>query len=558
MIAILSIFLVVLFAPGHVHSKCIAGELCWPDAQTWASFNRSVGGRMISVAPPASPCHDPNYDERACNAVRSGWNSPFWRTDQPGALQRTSWESFGEQRCLISSNRTAACFQGAVPIYAVNVTRAAHVQEAVKFASRHDLRIVIRNTGHDFLGRSTAVGALSIWVHHLQKIQFHESFKCGRGSDRGYSAVTVGAGIQWEELYRQAYQRKMILAGGGCSSVGAAGGYPQGGGQSFLSPLIGLSADNVLEYEVVTADGRLVKANACQNTDLFWALRGGGGGTFGVVLSATHRTFPALHTLVFAPHNFSAPDTTTFQGLLTLFTRLNPSLSDAGWSGYFFSTSQSLTLTFLLPNRNVSYASATLAPLLSYARENNIRIDGSLETYASYWDWHLQFQCGGQESCLGLNNLGVSDVFATRLIPRSLFNHEQDLLPKAMMRVMTELQVPATYAILGGGKVREPQDSAVNPAYRDGLWLLVSPLTWRDNATVAEMRAAANLVSQANKLFIDLTPGSGTYVNEADYNEPNWQQSFFGKNYPRLYHIKRRVDPINLFTCHHCVGSEFN
>ncbi|XP_024542658.1 uncharacterized FAD-linked oxidoreductase ARB_02478-like [Selaginella moellendorffii] len=279
MIAILSIFLVVLFAPGHVHPKCIAGELCWPDAQTWASFNRSVGGRMISVAPPASPCHDPNYDERACNAVRSGWNSPFWRTDQPGALQRTSWELFGEQRCLISSNRTAAYFQGAVPVYAINVTRAAHVQEAVKFASRHDLCIVIKNMGHDFLGWSTAVGALSIWVHHLQKIQFHKSFKCGRGSDRGYSAVTVGAGIQWEELYW------------------------------------------------------LVKANACQNTDLFWALRGGGGGTFGVVLSATHRTFPALDSLVFAPHNFSAPDTTTFQGL-TLFTRLNPSLFDAGWSGY--------------------------------------------------------------------------------------------------------------------------------------------------------------------------------------------------------------------------------
>ncbi|EFJ17110.1 hypothetical protein SELMODRAFT_421427 [Selaginella moellendorffii] len=340
--------------------------------------------------------------------------------------------------------------------------------------------------GHDFLGWSMAVGALSIWVHHLQKIQFHESFKCGRGSDHGYLAVTVGAGIQWEELYWQAYQRKMILAGGGCSSVGAAGRYPQGGGQSFLSLLIGLSPDNVLEYELLAASTSLLT-------------------------------------------KFSTPDTTSFQGLLTLFTRLNPSLSDAGWSGYFFSTSQSLTLTFLLPNRNVLYASTTLAPLLLYARENNIRIDGSLETYASYWDWHLQFQCGGQESCLGLNNLGVSDVFAMRLIPRSLFNHEQDLLPKAMMRVMTELQVPATYAILGGGKVREPQDSAVNPAYRDGLWLLVLPLTWQDNATVAEMSAAANLVSQANKLFIDLTPGSGTYVNEADYNEPNWQQSFFGR-----------------------------
>ncbi|EFJ04609.1 hypothetical protein SELMODRAFT_432249 [Selaginella moellendorffii] len=89
-----------------------------------------------------------------------------------------------------------------------------------------------------------------------------------------------------------------------------------------------------------------------------------------------------------------------------------------------------------------------------------------------------------------------------RLIPRSLFNHEQDLLPKAMMHVMTELQVPDTYAILGGGKLGEPQDSAMNPAYRNGLWLLVLPLTWQDSVMVAEMRAAMNLVSQSLKLDV--------------------------------------------------------
>jgi FAD/FMN-containing dehydrogenase len=72
----------------------------------------------------------------------------------------------------------------------------------------------------------------------------------------------------------------------------------------------------------------------------------------------------------------------------------------------------------------------------------------------------------------------------------------------------------------------------------------------------AEGEAARAGVGAAMKVIRDATPGTGSYVNETDYFEPDWQQSFWGENYQRLSEIKRRYDPEGLFYCHHCVGSE--
>ena len=82
------------------------------------------------------------------------------------------------------------------------------------------------------------------------------------------------------------------MLGGTCPTVGIAGGYTQGGGHSALSSLYGLSADNVLEWEVVTANGTQLTATSSSNQDLYWALSGGGGCTYGVVMSMTTKLYP--------------------------------------------------------------------------------------------------------------------------------------------------------------------------------------------------------------------------------------------------------------------------
>ena len=102
-------------------------------------------------------------------------------------------------------------------------------------------------------------------------------------------AIQVLGGDQWVDVYREADRQKVNIVGGNAQSVGAAGGYSLGGGHSSMSPAYGLAVDNILEVDVVLADGSLVTANKCQNQDLFWASRGGGGGSFGIVTRMVHQ-----------------------------------------------------------------------------------------------------------------------------------------------------------------------------------------------------------------------------------------------------------------------------
>ncbi|KAK7914628.1 hypothetical protein PG985_012331 [Apiospora marii] len=161
-------------------------------------------------------------------------------------------------------------------------------------AREHDIRVVIKSSGHDFQGRSTAPGALSIWVHHMQAISPRAApFRpqtCSFAIDE--DTVTVGGGAQMGAVYEELAKINRTVVGGASKTV-AVGGYLTGGGHSILAPRYGLGADQVLEMEVVTPMGDIVTANECQNQDLFWAMRGGGGSTFGVMTSVTMRTYPS-------------------------------------------------------------------------------------------------------------------------------------------------------------------------------------------------------------------------------------------------------------------------
>ncbi len=143
------------------------------------------------------------------------------------------------------------------------------------------MRVAIKASGHDYLGRSTARDSLLISTHLLQNISFYEDYKVGNVSQG--SAVTVGSGVFLSTLYQAAKAEGKIVIGGTAATVVAAGGYLQGGGHSALSPLLGLAADNVLrmfsglsvynlfdsslEFEVVTGNAQVVTADETQNSD---------------------------------------------------------------------------------------------------------------------------------------------------------------------------------------------------------------------------------------------------------------------------------------------------
>lgn len=132
-------------------------------------------------------------------------------------------------------------------------------------------------------------------THHIKSALKHDSNfmpdGCGAGAG---DTLTYGAGQQFQEMYDWAYANNFMVIGGGSGTVGASGGWVTGGGHSFASPTYGLGVDNVVQMRVVLPNGTYVTANRCQNQDLFFAMRGAGGGTFGVLMETTSKLHPAV------------------------------------------------------------------------------------------------------------------------------------------------------------------------------------------------------------------------------------------------------------------------
>lgn len=244
--------------------RCRPHEPCWPSQDTWAALNSSMDGVLTSVTPVGTVCHDPTFNDAACAVVQNMTGDSLWRVQQPGAVQWTNWEAWTEQNetCYLDLPRQAACKQGRVSLYSAVVEKVEHIQAAVKFAAQHNLRLAIKNTGHCFLGRSTAPDSLQISTFKMNSTKFVDDFHltgssaCGSSSKSMGSAVTIGAGVHLQALYAGAAAHNKSMVIGLSHTVGAAGGYIQGGGHSPLGPWKGMAADNVLEFTVVTADVR--------------------------------------------------------------------------------------------------------------------------------------------------------------------------------------------------------------------------------------------------------------------------------------------------------------
>jgi hypothetical protein len=144
-------------------------------------------------------------------------------------------------------NYTDTCEIGGYPTYVVNVTNVAQIQLAVNFARNLNLRLVVKNTGHDFNGKAAGKGALSIWTHWLKDKAFYPQYKAANGYVG--PAIKIGSGVQVWEAYEYAKANGVTVIGGEAITVGMGGGYTAGGGHSPLSSLYGMAADQVLAME---------------------------------------------------------------------------------------------------------------------------------------------------------------------------------------------------------------------------------------------------------------------------------------------------------------------
>ncbi|KAF8596579.1 FAD/FMN-containing protein [Ceratobasidium sp. AG-I] len=531
---------------------CTAFQKCWPSPTTWSSFNASINGRLVAPRPPAWPCHDPHYDEVGCAEAKVNWHDPFWRSDQTGAMQDPIWES---PNCDIGSPRNVTCKQGFVPTYSVVAHEAGDVVQAVKFAGKHRLRLVIKNTGHDYLGRSSGAGSLSIWTHKLTGMNFTDSFVAEGcpGKTPGVPAVTIGAAEVWLNVYRAAEEHNVTIVGGGARSVGAAGGWIQGGGHSPLGALYGMGVDNTLQFTVVKPNGKVVIANACQNKDLFWALNGGGGSTWGVTLDVTYKTHPPLTGIVGLGITLNTTSSQKLMELSSVLIRTLPNLTDDGLRGYgYWQAPKTLLLLLVHPNSlDVSATNNTLKPFWDWIAKNEgtqIRSYGTL--YPSFFAFF--------EAWVSDVAIAIPTILSSRLISRKALSIKSDELAQYVLGdqkfIVTEMN------IVGGGAVSkaDPESTSLNPQWRnDALVSWTFGGSWEDDTPNDQIEAIHKSVTKlTQKLGKIAGLEDAAYFNEADPREPQWKKAFFGPHYDRLLSIKRQVDPKGLFTCNRCVGSD--
>src|SRR5947209_5454328 len=246
----------------------------WPSQADWDQLDRDTGGRLVRVQSPLAVCAN-SPGSTACADVFTLLKNPYAIGDNVALTENLGWVD------AWTSEPSA---------YAIAAGDTQDVVVAVNFAREHNLRLVVKGGGHSYQGTSNAADSLLVWTRHMNAIELHEGVGAEGCTGNSQRAGTIEAGALWGHTYDAVCVKGgRYVQGGGCLSVGVAG-LIQGGGFGSFSKNYGMAAARLVQAEIVTANGLVKIANACINADLFWAIKGGGGGSFGVVTKLTLKT----------------------------------------------------------------------------------------------------------------------------------------------------------------------------------------------------------------------------------------------------------------------------
>jgi len=556
------------------------GDPAWPSPERWKQLADQVGGALVKVRSPFDECVAAPTGAACTHLLGKTAKNPYALGDDVALTQTFGWVD---------------AWKSSPSVYAVAARHTADVAAAVNFARQNALRLVVKGGGHSYQGTSNAADSLLVWTRKMNAITLHDAFVAQGCAQRAapVRAVSVGAGAIWSQVYDAVTTKAGgYVQGGGCMTVGVAGLIQSGGFGSF-SKQYGLAAASLLEAEVVTADGETRVANACSHPDLFWALKGGGGGSLGIVTRLTLRVHPLPEDFGAVNMTIKAASPAAFRRLVGLIVDFCAEhLVDPHWGEQIrFFPRDVLGIAMVFQGLTRGQAQAVWQPFMDAvdAAGDEFKTEFSLLKIVStsareFWaPTFIKRTLGfirrddrpgapptnvfwpGDQGQAGQFLHGYSSTW----LPAALLQPARraalaDALFAASRHWRVSLHLNKGLAGAPTDALAAARDTATNPAVLDAFALAILgseeqpayPGVAGHEPDVAAAHRHAQAIARAATELRRLVPSPGSYVSESDYFEADWQSAFWGANYARLLAVKDRYDPDGLFFVHHGVGSE--
>lgn len=553
----------------------------WPSEVSWKKLGHKINSNLIKIESPFLDCKS-NAQGTICTSFFEKLNNPYFIGDQPALTQISGWFN---------------AWTAAPSIYAVAAKNSTDVVEAVNFARKYNLRLVIKGGGHSYQGTSNAPDSLLIWTRAMNKIELHDEFipAGSQGKQKPQNAVTIGAGAIWMHVYNAVTVKgNRYVQGGGCATVGVAG-LIQSGGFGSHSKNYGLAASALLEAEIVIASGEVLVVNEYKYPDLFWGLKGGGGGSLGVVTKVTLKTRELPIWFGGVSGTIKAKSDRAFKKLIEkLMSFYAEQLFNPHWGEQFrFYANNSIVIAMSfqgIDSKSVKekwrifenwinnapqdyfwekpFNIATLpanklwdADTLSQYAPNAIIKDDRPNAPAENIFWS-----GDQEQA---SQFWYS--YHSAWLPADLLqDNKQWSLTEALFNASRFWTIGLHFnkglAGAPAAEIEAAKNTAMNPSVLDAFALAIiaggtedGPVFPGISGHEPNLQAAsqgANHINKAMEILRQIAPNTGSYVSESNYFEKDWQNSFWGGNYEKLVKVKKKYDPDGLFFVHHGVGSE--
>jgi FAD/FMN-containing dehydrogenase len=565
-----------LFAKSPIH-RVRPSDPGWPSKDAWKHLNDAVGGNLIAVDSPINACLS-SPQNADCQTLFTNLKNPYYIGDNPGVTQTLGWVDAWATK---------------PSVYAVAARNANDVVAAVNFARENNLRLVVKGGGHSYQGTSNASDSLLIWTRHMHDITLHDDFVPQGCRNAPQRAVTVGSGTFWLQAYDAVTTKAgAYVQGGGCTTVGVAGLIQSGGFGSF-SKHYGMAAAGLLEAEVVTADGKVRIANTCTNPDLFWALKGGGGGTFGAVSKLTLRVrdLPEFAGGAFFTVKASSDD--AYRRLIRQFIGFyRDALFNDHWGEQaHFSPDNTLEISMVHQGLDTDQAKKIWQPFLDWLAQSSAAftiksepVIGSIP-FRHWWDpdWlkehnldvlksdpragasPMNIWWNGDSGQVGWVIWGFESLW----MPASLLHDDsQEKLANALFAAsrISEVELHFNKGLAGAPSeaIEAARDTAMNPAVCDAFALAIVadgqgpayPGIPNHEPDLAKGRKGAETVHRCMTELRAVASDGGAYVSESNFFESDFQHAYWEKNFARLADVKKKYDPDGLFFVHNGVGSE--